>query len=59
MITLYLVEVYAREIITDQFIYDKYGIFSPMVPRTLHLSSLLNFSWNANIINLMYTKTYF
>ena len=44
MITLYLVEVYAREIITDQFIYDKYGIFSPMVPRTLHLSSLLNFS---------------
>jgi sterol O-acyltransferase len=38
MITLYLVEYYAREIITNEYMFERWGYVSFMVPRTLYLN---------------------
>ena len=40
MISLYLIESFARHKINDQFINEKWGVLSFCIPRTLYLNQI-------------------
>jgi sterol O-acyltransferase len=37
ILTMYLTEYYARHLIADSLIANKWGILAPIIPRTLYL----------------------
>ena len=48
MFSFYLVESFAREVITDEFIAAKFPLMHIFVPRTLYLGSSWSFILNLN-----------
>ena len=54
MISLYLIESFARHKINDQFINEKWGVLSFCIPRTLYLNQI----WSSKQLPIIFSHHY-